>query len=210
MERSATSIPWQTTMAPGLKLSKDGGAWVEAPPAESNESRTERKADLKLDSEGSLQGKLTVTYYGIDAQVLRMDQRNEDDTSRKKLLEDLVKEMIPAGVEVELSNRPDWKSSAPAMATEYTLKVPGWVSGAGKRALLPVGLFSAPEKGVFDHTSRVHAVYFHYPYRKVDDITIELPLGWKLGSLAKTVDREVKAAIRNEGRGKGWQLAPYP
>jgi hypothetical protein len=123
-----------------------------------------------------------------------MDQRNEDNTSRRKLLEDLVKEMIPVGVEVELVNQPDWKSSSPAMVTEYTLKVPGWVSGAGKRALLPVGLFSAPEKGVFDNANRVHAVYFNYPYRKVDDITIELPLGWKLSSLAKPVDQDAKAA----------------
>jgi len=187
-------MPWQTTMAPGLKLNKDGGGWVEAPLAESDESRTERKADLKLDNQGTLEGKLTVTYYGIEAQILRTDQRNEDNTSRKKLLEDSVREMIPAGIEVELVNQPDWKSSSPAMVAEYTLKVPGWVSGAGKRGLLPVGLFSAPEKGVFDNANRVHPVYFHYSYRKVDDITIELPLGWKLSSLAKPVDHDLKAA----------------
>jgi Domain of Unknown Function with PDB structure (DUF3857) len=187
-------LPWWTTMAPGLKLSKDGGSWVQAPLPESEETRIERKAELKLDSEGTLHGKLTVTYYGNEAQTLRVDQRNDDDTSRKKLLEDLVKEMVPVGVEVELANQPDWKSSSPGMVTEYTLKVPGWVSGAGKRALLPVGLFSAPEKGVFDNAGRVHPVYFHYPYRKVDDVTIELPLGWKLSSLAKPIDQDVKAA----------------
>jgi hypothetical protein len=197
-------LPWWTTMAPGLKLSKDGGSWVQAPLAESDETRIERKAELKLDSEGTLQGKLTVTYYGNEAQTLRVDQRNEDDTSRKKLLENMVKEMVPVGVEVELANQPDWKSSSPGMVTEYTLKVPGWVSGAGKRALLPVGLFSAPEKGVFDNAGRVHAVYFHYPYRKVDDVMIELPLGWKLSSLAKPIDQDVKAAaygMKAEDRG---------
>ena len=187
-------LPWQTTMAPGLKLTKDGGAWVQAPLPESDETRIERKAELKLDHEGTLQGKLTVTYCGSEAQALRLDQRNEDDTSRKRLLEDMVKEMVPVGIEVELAKQPDWKSSTPEMVTEYTLKVPGWVSGAGKRALMPVGLFSAPEKNVFDNASRVHPVYFHYPYKKVDDITIELPLGWKLGSLAKPVGQDVKAA----------------
>jgi hypothetical protein len=202
-------LPWWTTMAPGLKLSKDGGSWVQAPLAESDETRIERKAELKLDSEGTLQGKLTVTYYGNEAQTLRVDQRNEDDTSRKKLLENMVQEMVPVGVEVELANQPDWKSSSPGMVTEYTLKVPGWVSGAGKRALLPVGLFSAPEKGVFDNAGRVHAVYFHYPYRKVDDVTIELPLGWKLSSLAKPIDQDVKAAaygMKAEDRGGNLHL----
>jgi hypothetical protein len=106
----------------------------------------------------------------------------------------MVKEMVPVGIEVELVNQPDWKSSSPSLVTEYTFKVPGWVSGAGKRALLPVGLFSAPEKGVFENAGRTHAVYFHYPYQKADDVTIELPLGWKVGSLARPVDQDVKAA----------------
>jgi len=38
-------------------------------------------------------------------------------------------------------------------------------------------------------------VYFHYPFQKVDDVTIELPLGWRVGSLAKPVDNDAKAAV---------------
>ena len=54
-------------------------------------------------------------------------------------------------------------------------------------------MFSSPEKNVFDHTTRVYPVYFHYPFRKDDDISIELPLGWKVSSLAKPVDQNGKA-----------------
>jgi hypothetical protein len=187
-------LPWWETSVTGLKLTKDGGAWVETPLPDSNISRIERKADLKLNSEGTLEGKLTITYYGVEAQTLRMEERNEDDTSRKKLLEDMVRESVPAAIDVELQNQPDWKSSAPALVSEYSFKIPGWVAGAGKRALLPVGLFSAAEKNVFEHEGRVYAVYFHYPYRKIDDVSIQLPLGWKLGSLAKPIDQDAKAA----------------
>jgi hypothetical protein len=122
-----------------------------------------------------------------------MDQHLEDDTSKKKVLEDLVRETIPAAIEVELSNKPDWTSSAPSLVAEYTLKVPGWASGAGKRAMFPVGLFSSSEKNLFDHASRVYPVYFHYPYRKLDDIRVEMPLGWKISSVAKPLDADVKA-----------------
>lgn len=188
-------LPWWETMAPGLKLSKDGGTWVQAPLADSTVTKIERKATLKLDNEGTLEGKLLVTYSGNEAQILRMDERDEDDTARKKVLEDMVKEMVPVGIEVELARQPDWKSSSPTMVTEYTLKVPGWVSGAGKRALLPVGLFTAPEKGLFENANRTQMVYFHYPYQKVDDVMIELPLGWKVGSLAKPVANDAKAAV---------------
>ncbi len=187
-------LPWWETSVSGLRLGKDGGGWVETPLNDETQSKIERKTALKLDSEGTLTGKLTVTYWGSDAQSLRIEERIEDETSRKKLLEDMVRETIPAAIEVELVNKPDWSSSSPSLQTEYSLKVPGWVAGAGKRALLPVGLFSSPEKSIFEHSGRVHPVYFHYPYRKIDDITIELPLGWKVASLAKSVDRDVKAA----------------
>jgi len=105
-----------------------------------------------------------------------------------------VKETVPAAIDVELKNKPEWTSSSPGLVTEFSFKVPGWVAGAGKRALMPVGLFSAPEKNLFEHAGRVYPVYFHYPYRKIDEISVQLPLGWKLGSLAKPVDRDVKAA----------------
>jgi Domain of Unknown Function with PDB structure (DUF3857)/Transglutaminase-like superfamily len=187
-------LPWWETSVSGLRLGKDGGGWVETPLNDETQSKIERNTELKLDSEGTLTGKLTVTYWGSDAQSLRIEERIEDETSRKKLLEDMVRETIPAAIEVELVNKPDWSSSSPSLQTEYSLKVPGWVAGAGKRALLPVGLFSSPEKSIFEHSGRVHPVYFHYPYRKIDDITIELPLGWKVASLAKSVDRDVKAA----------------
>ncbi len=187
-------LPWWETSVSGLRLGKDGGGWVETPLNDETQSKIERKTELKLDSEGTLSGKLTVTYWGSDAQSLRIEERIEDETSRKKLLEDMVRETIPAAIEVDLVNKPDWSSSSPSLQTEYSLKVPGWVAGAGKRALLPVGLFSSPEKSIFEHSGRVHPVYFHYPYRKIDDITIELPLGWKVASLAKSVDRDVKAA----------------
>ena len=112
-----------------------------------------------------------------------MEERLSDDAARKTFLEDDVKASIPVACEVELINHPDWKNSTPALVAEYTLKVPGWVSGAGRRALLPVGLFSAPEKHLFDHADRVHPIYFAFPFQRSDDINIDLPLGWQISTL---------------------------
>jgi hypothetical protein len=49
--------------------------------------------------------------------------------------------------------------------------------------LVPVGLFSAPEKHLFDHSERVQPIYMEFPSERADDITIELPAGWQVGSL---------------------------
>src|SRR4029077_4485685 len=97
--------------------------------------------------------------------------------------EDEVKEVVPVGIDVEITNKPEWNSSAPRLIAEFTLKVPGWVSGAGRRGLMPVGLFSAPEKHICEHATRVHALYFQYMSEKIDNARIELPPGWQVNSL---------------------------
>lgn len=178
-------LPWVETGVAGLRLDKDGGAWLQTSLPDSKQSGIQRKAELKLTDTGDVEGKLTITFTGLEASQLRVDERLADDAERKKVLEDGVKESIPAASEVELTNQPEWKSSSPSMVADFTLKVPGWVSGAGRRALLPVGLFSSPEKHLFDHTSREHPIYFSYPFERIDDISIDLPLGWQISSLPK-------------------------
>lgn len=190
-------LPWGETGVGGLKLDKDGGVWVTTPSPESSVSQIIRKADLKLDNEGTLEGKLTVTFTGLEASLRRVEEHNEDEAHHKKLLEDYVRETIPAAIDVDLTNKPDWASSSDRLVAEFTLKVPGWVSGAGKRALLSVGLFSATEKHMYEHSTRVHPLYFRFMYQKLDDIQIELPLGWQVSSLPQPVTQDAKLLVYN-------------
>jgi hypothetical protein len=59
---------------------------------------------------------------------------------------------------------------------------------------MPAGIFCSTEKRMFEHTNRVNAIYFQYPHRKTDDVTVELPAGWKIGSVPKPQDQDAKAA----------------
>ena len=186
-------LPWAETGVQGRRLDKEGGGWIETPLPESSVSRIERKADMKLTDDGSLEGKVTVTYTGLEAYALRMEERNEDDAARKKLLEDRMKTEVPAAIDLELKKQPDWKNSNEPFVVEYEVKIPGWASSAGKRALVPVGMFSAPEKHMFEHASRVFPVYFAFPFQKIDEVSIDLPLGWQVGSVPKPVDQDAKA-----------------
>lgn len=190
-------LSWPETGVKGLRLDKEGGSWVMTTLPPSSDSRIERKADLKLTETGSLEGKLTVTFSGLEALWRRIEERKEDETNRKKFLEDQVKEYIPVGIDVELTNKPDWGSSTQTLMAEFDLKVPGWVTGAGRRALVPVGLFSAPEKHAFEHANRVHPIYFSYPSEKIDDVEIELPPGWQVNSLPPVQHLDAKAALYN-------------
>lgn len=187
-------LPWMETGVIGLKLDKEGGKWITTSLPDSDASRIERKGDLKLTEDGSLEGKLTVTWTGLEGMWRRIDQRNEDETSRKKFLEDDVKESIALGSDVELVKQPDWKSSETALTAEFTLKVPGFATAAGRKVLLPASLFSASEKHLFEHAERVYPIYFAYPFKKIDNITIDLPIGWKTTTLPQPVDLDLKGA----------------
>jgi hypothetical protein len=185
-------LPWSETGVQGLRLDKDGGSWLQTTLPASGESCIRRKADLKLNDTGDLEGKVTITFTGLEGSRRRVEERQADDAARKKFLEDELKESIPAASEVELSNQPDWKSSTPPLVAEFTLKVPGWAAGAGRRALLPVGLFGAQEKQLFSHADRVQSIYFEYPFERVDDVNIELPLGWQISTLPAPVKQDAK------------------
>jgi hypothetical protein len=190
-------LPWPETGVKGLRLDKDGGAWVTTTVPDSSVSNIVRKADLKMTDQGGLEGKVTVTFSGLEALSMRLELRNEDETARTKYMEDVVREFIPVGIDVDLKNKPDWSSSSPTLMGEFEIKVLGWASAAGHRALIPVGLFGAPEKHVFEHSARVHPIYFDYPTGRIDDVTIELPLDWKVSSVPPGHKDEGKVCAYN-------------
>jgi hypothetical protein len=188
-------LPWNETGTIGLRLDKDGGAFVQTGLPESADSVVERKADLKMSEDGTLSGKVTMTFSGLEALRRRIEERNEDEAERKQYMEDQLREFVPVGIEVELTNKPDWNNSSPTLTAEYNLKVPGWATAAGHRALVPVGIFSATEKQLFTHRDRVHPIYFQFPCQRKDDVTIELPLSWKVTTIPPSKLQDSKAVV---------------
>ena len=185
-------LRWEETGVQGLRLDKDGGSWVQTSLPESSASRIERKADLKLSNDGSLGGKLELTFTGLEALRRRLDQRNEDDTARKKSLEEEVKQYVPVASEVELTKQPEWSNSESPLVAEFTVRIPGWASIAGRRALFPVGIFGAPEKHVFEYSNRVHPIYFEFLSQKADDITVEIPSGWQISGVPQPQNHDLR------------------
>jgi hypothetical protein len=178
-------LPWFETAVTALRLKDDGGNWLTIPNTPPEASRIERKADLKLTANGSLDGKLTIRYTGLEAAWRRTLERNEDATDRKQTLEDEIKGSVPTGLEVTLTNTPDWSSIEEPLVVECTLHIPGWAMGAGHRQLVRAGVFANEDDHTFEHGTRVQPMYFDFPYQHSDDVAIELPAGTKVASTPK-------------------------
>lgn len=187
-------LPWRETAVKGLRLGTDGGEWVTTSVPGAAQSRVERKAVVKLSPSGTLEGKVTVTYSGLEASWRRISERNDDATDRRKFLEQDLRAGIPTGIEVKLINTPDWTASETPLVAEFELSVPGWAAAAGNRSLMPVGLFGGSEKHMFEHSARVHPLYFSFPYQHTDEVTIELPPGWQVSSVPKARTANINIA----------------
>ena len=90
---------------------------------------------------------------------------------------------MPRSAEVQLTNHPDWDSSASSLEAQYSVRIDGWGTTAGSRLLLPAQVFTARQKNVFLHAAREHPIYFSFPGEMSDDISIEVPKEWKVSSL---------------------------
>ncbi|HEU4779514.1 MAG TPA: DUF3857 domain-containing protein [Steroidobacteraceae bacterium] len=190
-------LPWSETGVKGLRLNNDGGQWVTTTVPSAAESRVERKVAVKLTPSGTLEGKVTVTYSGLEASWRRITERHDDATERRKFLERELEADVPVGVDVKLTNTPDWTGSGTPLVAEFDLRVPGWAAAAGNRLLMPISLFGAAEKHTFEHSARVHPLYFTFPYKHTDEVAIELPPGWQVSSLPKARTADIKVAAYN-------------
>ena len=196
-------LKWEETGVQGRLLDKDGGSWIQTTVPDSALSQTRRKAEFKLTDSGDLEGNVTVTFTGLESVRRRDDQRNEDEVARKKSIEDELKNSIPAASEVHLTNTPDWKNANTPLVAAFTVRVPGWVARGGNLALCPLGLFGAGERHIFDSTERTQPIYFDYPAQQVDDISIELPAGWKVTSLPKPINQDYRVVAYSIGAEDG-------
>ncbi len=186
-------LPWFESGVAGLVLAKTGGTWIKTPLPSEKESRIDRSATFALSDEGSLEGRLVVTFTGLHALTRRLSMRNEDARARKEELEDEVKRYVPTGIDVTLTNAPDWGASSSTLRAEFDIRVPGFAERAGSRMLLPLSVFRAEEGTMFTHAERVRPIYFEFPYTHEDTVVITLPAGFEPTGLPDPFTRDAGA-----------------
>ena len=190
-------LPWYETSVEALSLDKNGGTWLDTPNSRGTDSSIDRHGTFQLDH-GTLTGKVTVTYTGLEAAWRRLDERSEDAAARRKFLEEDLQEDISSGSDVKLTNNPDWDSWDTPLVVEYDVEIPGWAAPAGRRAMFPIGIFGANESHVFEHATRVHPIVFDYCYHKTDDVTVNLPPDWTVENIPKPSVLDLKGLVFEE------------
>jgi hypothetical protein len=205
-------LSWTYTATDALKVDKKGGSFIKIPPATQDKSITQRTGNLTLDADGSLKGDITVEFKGQEALERRLDAVDHDDAGRKKDLEDELKEWLPAGAIVKVTDVQGWESTDDPLTARFSVEVPGYASPAGKRLMLPSYLFQVKLRDTFSHGERKYPVYFPYAFADMDNVTIQLPPGVSVETLPPPQDAKLPYAryqslIQSDGQRVNTQRA---
>jgi Domain of Unknown Function with PDB structure (DUF3857) len=179
-------LPWYETGIDVLRPTKQGAVFVKTPLIPGVNSRTERIAKFTLGQDGMLSGSMTLRYTGERALARRENERNEDDTAKRKAMTEEVKQWLGTNTRIELTDLSGWDKPDDPIEAQFKITMPANLEAAGRRALFPLGVYNAGRPQMFEHAARQQQVYFHFPYSDSDDITIQMPLAWSIESVPTT------------------------
>ena len=197
-------LNWHYVGARGLRQSDNGATIVADSPAPTYaQANIQRVARLQLTDHGTVDGTLAVGFSGQEAMVRRQLGASLNADARKKLLEDEIRNSLPAGAQVTLTNAPDWDKTEGMLVAKFKVAGP-FASNNGQRWVVPVHFFEAGEKPRFGSVQRTNPVYFNYASREVDEVHIVLPAGVAVENLpAKQEAKTAYALYRAEQKAEG-------
>jgi len=173
-------LRWLEEGQNALVISKEP-EWVMTPISAPEKSVQKSTGKFRLLEDGTLEGDARIEYTG----QLAMDRKyyNDDDSQQQR--EETLRSMVKAQMSTaELTNIKIENVNDPVkpFAYNYHVRVPGYAQRTGKRLFLQPAFFEHGVAPLFSSSERKQAVYFHYPWREEDEVTIDLPAGFALDS----------------------------
>jgi len=176
-------LPWHYSGVEGQRQSPGKGTEISTSALpEYKQNMIQRKAILTLQDNGSEEGTVTVGFFGLEGMDRRQEGALTDAAGKKKLLEDEIKQWLPGGTDVSLTQEPNWDNPALPMVAVFKVSGP-LATSAGKRRIIPLHVFEVNESPKFPATERANALYFYDPSCTIDEVHITIPPGTSVESL---------------------------
>ncbi len=181
-------LPWYEADTRGIAWAKDGGFDVNVPPQNASKALTERIADLKLESDGTLDGEVEILFYGEEARERRAEAVNQDVAEREQGIKDQIKKLLPAGTEVQSTKVSGWEGVDDPLRIKCRMKIPFYGRLTGQRILFSPAIFQSQSKASLTTHLRTQPVYFDHAYEEKDRVVIALPQNYRLEALPENAN----------------------
>lgn len=176
-------LPWEITTVAGVRLRrKEPGEWLMTP--DGDVALTKRHAELELDGD-VLKGTVRLTYSGQAALIKRLELHTHDEATNRKTIENEAKDLLPAGSTITLKSLGKIDGVGEPLVAELDVALSGVGAFTGSRAIVPMSVFTTTRKNPFAPEKRKHAIYFSYPRRHEDQVTLKMPAGYVVEGLPK-------------------------
>lgn len=174
-------IFWNTDGAQALVIGRGGHAWKGIPLADNVKTPTRRTGKFKLLDDGTLDGKVTIEYLGVQATRRRREGYLSSQSKREENLIEEAKENVK---NAEITNVfiDNFEDASKPLVYSYSVRVPSYAQKTGKRLFLQPGFFEYGSTPAFSASERTHPIYFPYSWAEQDGVEIELPKGYQLDS----------------------------
>jgi hypothetical protein len=177
-------MAWKHSETWGIREVEGGTTLASTPASPYLQSQLQRTGDLTLSADGTAQGTIKVSWTGSGALTWRQKSLTNDADEVKRLLLEMVKDHIPAGMEAELSKIDNLDQYEKPLTANFTVN--GSLGAVtAKRIILPVEFFETKNVSPFPEPTRQVPVSFEYASRSVDAVRIKLPAGVTVESVPK-------------------------
>jgi hypothetical protein len=172
-------LPWRAEGQDGVLLDSKDAGFVKTPLSAPDKSMEKRTAKLRLNEDGTLEGKVTVEYYGHAGADKKEYNDDEGVPEREELLRNMIKERLSTA---EVTNVRVENVTDPVKPFTYSfdIRIPGYAQRTGKRLFIQPAFFQKGLEPLFKTSERRYPIYFHYPWSEQDNVTIDLPKGYVL------------------------------
>jgi Domain of Unknown Function with PDB structure (DUF3857) len=195
-------LPWEETDTGGVRVDSTWPTLGATPASPSTDAVIRRTAELQLTEDGAVRGKVQTEYLRQEALSLRLEAIHQDDAGRKKELEESMKKMLTQEATVNLTSMEGWEDSEAPLKASFEVEIPNFAMRAGRRLLVPVGIFHSNQSNPFFSARRVHPIYFSHAQETHEDVKLELPAGMRVESLPAPLKADQKAAYYERSTAK--------
>jgi hypothetical protein len=164
-----------------LNIISEGGKVVKTPLLTANQNSQNCKADVQINSDGSMQSRVKTKYSGY-----QYDNVSHNLTESKKEQEKaLYNELSIAGLVISDFNYDVKKDRIPQVTETVNISAPTFASKTGSRLFIPLNIFNQITTIPARVENRKMPVYRSYAYFDKDSVIFHLPKGYKPESIPK-------------------------
>ena len=177
----AGMLRWQEEGQEALVSDQDEPVFVRTVISGPEKSVVKRRANLRLQEDGTIEGDVTVEHTGHWSVQMKNDYDGESPEQREESLREEVKRRMSTA-EVEDIKIENVTEPEKPLVYSYKVSVPGYAQSTGRRLLLRPAFFQFNLAPMFSASERKYGICFQYPWSEEDVVTFEVPEGYELES----------------------------